>query len=107
MKFRRSLSIFAILLAASIPARAEYRAFRLAIEDKKNGTARTVVTTLDPNQYGAYHYLKSGEVARIEKTWMCRNRSDGFQPICPAPADLEQSPEKKDPSNGVSQPVLK
>ncbi|MBL7687118.1 MAG: hypothetical protein JNJ49_03715 [Bdellovibrionaceae bacterium] len=92
----------------SSAAHAEYRAFRLVIADTLNGSSRTVITTLDPLQYGQYHYLKSTERAQIEATWMCRERSENFKPICPAPeTGPEKSPDSRLPANSLPAPVVK
>ena len=89
-------------------ANAEYRAFRLVIVDALNGSSRTVITTLDPLQYGQYHYLKSTERAQIDATWMCRERSENFKPICAGPEKgPEKSPDSHLPANSLPAPVVK
>ena len=104
--------LFAALLLTNTSARAEYRAFRLVITDPLNGSSRSVVTTLDPLQYGQYHYLKSTERAQIEATWMCRDRSENFKAICSAPKERpekgpEKGPDSRLPASSLPAPVLK
>lgn len=106
-------ALFFLITFVFLPlANAEYRAFRLVITDALNGSSRTVITTLDPLQYGQYHYLKSTERAQIEATWMCRERSENFKPICSGPEKSpekqpEKSPDSRLPANSLPAPVIK
>jgi len=63
-------------------ARSEYRAYELTITNTKTSESRVVVTTLDHLQYPGYYPLKINETAQIRSTWMCKERSDYFEPIC-------------------------
>jgi len=65
----------------SFQVRAEYRAYQLLISDSTTGQKRTVITTLDDQQYVGYHHLQQTELIQIQDTWMCRGRSDLSQDI--------------------------
>lgn len=96
------------LCTVSFPPRAnaELRAFRLRITDTATGTDRTVISRLDDLQYRQYFAVKSSEIIRIEKTWMCYQRSDFTGTLCPAPeptgpvsGDQDRSPTGSPASN--------
>lgn len=91
MAIRYVLLLFCALLPLT-SAKAEYRAFRLAIKNATTGTGRTVVSTLDNEQYRQYHPLPKDDVVTIESTWMCWRRSEGEHPICPDPRPAEPVP---------------
>ncbi len=82
---RRLIVASSLALSFSVNARAEYRAYELAVVHEGTGNARTVVSTLDDLQYPSYHPLNPGERVVIRATWMCWARSDHFKAICPDP----------------------
>ena len=65
---------------------AEYRAFQLQIVG--TGGTRTVLSTLDPNQYADFHLAGRWDNVLMERSWMCYGRTNGL-PICPAPDEGE------------------
>lgn len=69
-----------------LPARAEYRVFRLVISNIDTGQSRTVMSTLDDIQYPMYHHMASNESIAIEASWMCWRRSDHLRPLCAQPS---------------------
>ncbi len=81
------LALVALLPALFFPfaAQAEFRAFRLKITDAASGTERQVVTRFDHLQYPMYRFIKKTEVAVIDQTWMCYDRSDHVGAVCAAP----------------------
>lgn len=82
-----ALAFAALLPALLIPtaAQAELRAFRLKITNATTGTERLVTTRFDHIQYGMYHRVSKDEVVIIDQTWMCYQRSDFLNSLCPAP----------------------
>jgi hypothetical protein len=73
------------LLFFNLPlARAEYRAFELAISDPTTGTERTELSNLDPVQYVKYHPVKPSTKVVYKSTWMCRGNTSSQQ-ICANP----------------------
>lgn len=74
-----------MMFAAPFAAKAEYRAYELAIVHEPTGKTRTVISTLDDQQYPGYYPLLAGERVEIRSTWMCWGRSDYFKQICPNP----------------------
>jgi hypothetical protein len=74
-----------VILTFLTPARAEYRAYELAITNAQSGQTRTVTTTLDHLQYSGYYPIAQTEVVEILSTWKCWRRSDHFKSICPNP----------------------
>jgi hypothetical protein len=85
MLYRVLLTISVLLPAL---ASAEYRAYILKITDTKTKQARTIQSTLDPDQYPGYYQVLPYEKVEIAETWMCRGRTDPFLPICPNPKNL-------------------
>ena len=77
---------------------AEYRAFELTITNSTTNQSRVVQTTLDHIQYPMYFHLQKDDRIQIASTWMCRNRTDQFMPICEKPAALQ--PPASPPSTG-------
>lgn len=72
-----------------LKARAEYRAYQLSIVDSTSGQKRTVISTLDDQQYPTYHPIRSSERVVLEDHWRCTKRTDisqdPLQKICPNP----------------------
>ena len=78
-------------LGATPKARAEYRAFTLAITNVQTGQARTVTSNLDDIQYAGYYPVRKTESIQIAATWMCWGRTGWGKRVCPNP--------KANPSN--------
>ncbi|OYZ23247.1 MAG: hypothetical protein B7Y39_05505 [Bdellovibrio sp. 28-41-41] len=98
---------FILLLALSPASFAEYRVFELEITsyaDNGNGTdtasvtgatavtspapeetgKKTLLSTLDPEQYRGYHTIQPNEKVRYISTWRCKGRTTG-KDYCPNP----------------------
>lgn len=73
------------LLFSHFDTSAEYRAYELTISDAVTNQSRVVLTTLDHIQYPIYYTIHKNERVQITSTWMCRDRTDGFAPICAPP----------------------
>ena len=80
------------LLFFIFSAHAEYRAFELNITNASTNQSRVVLSTLDHLQYPMYYPLQKDERIQITSTWMCRNRTDQFQPICDRPTPPVPAP---------------
>jgi hypothetical protein len=78
---------FLILSLFCSSLQAEYRAFELVIRDPTSGQERTVISTLDPNQYRRWNPVKPEERIFYKATWRCRGNTSDFKPICPRPAE--------------------
>jgi hypothetical protein len=76
---------FLFLIFLNLNTSAEYRAFELAISNPTTNQSRVVQTTLDHIQYPMYYLVRRDETIQIVSTWMCRNRTDNFEPICAKP----------------------
>ncbi len=77
--------VFVVLTFFSSISPAEYRAFRLRIENIKNPSEkREVLSNLDPLQYPGYYPLQADERISYTDTWMCFGRTNG-KAICPDP----------------------
>lgn len=91
------------ILVFSVQVQAEYRVFELEIttyaqndlpEDGQSTTApapspeelgkRTVLSTLDPEQYRGYHTVHPFEQVRYIATWRCKGRTSN-KDYCPNP----------------------
>jgi len=83
-----ALTVLAVLVAAPLPARAEYRAYQLLITDTRTNQSRLMISTLDDIQYPDYHHLRRDEIVSIQATWMCWGRTDPFKPICRNPYEV-------------------
>jgi hypothetical protein len=81
----RALLIFIAVFFLSLSARAEYRAFLLAVTNTQTSSTRTVTTTLDDIQYRAYYPLHKFEAVSIQATWMCWERGGEGTHYCPNP----------------------
>lgn len=83
----RSVLLIAVISLMQLPldAKAEYRAYELAIVHEPTGQTRIVLSTLDDLQYVGYYPLNAGERVEIRSHWMCWGRSDHFKSICPNP----------------------
>lgn len=69
------------IITAAMLSRAEYRAYELSINNEETGKSRTVITTLDHNQYPQYYPLSPGETVTYVNSWMCWENT-GNRPIC-------------------------
>ncbi len=72
-------------------ARAEYRAFELVITNSATGQERVEISTLDPNQYRAYHPVKIDEKVQYRATWRCRGNTSK-KPVCSRPENTSPPP---------------
>lgn len=101
------LFLFNSVVLFLTPAQAEYRVFVLQItktavtspelaKDPKAEpappTIRTLISTLDPEQYIGYFPLEEGETIKYTDTWMCTGRTGGFQPTCANPRLVKINP---------------
>lgn len=85
MSWIRPYLFISLLFVAQPLSFADYRVFRIRIEDPELGTSREEVSILDHIQYPQYYPLNKGEVIRLESSWMCyMNSSHGKKP-CPDP----------------------
>jgi hypothetical protein len=75
----------ALVLAAPVAVKPEYRAFLLKIENPRTGATREVQSTLDHIQYRRLYPLENDETVTYLDSWMCWENTGGFQPICPRP----------------------
>jgi hypothetical protein len=66
-------------------AKAEYRVFKVVINDKASGTSRTVISNLDHLQYPGYFPLRKTETIELQATWMCWGSTADFKAYCPQP----------------------
>ena len=94
----------------SLSAKAEYRAYQLAVVNSQTKASRLVEpTTLDHLQYYGYYNIQKVEYVKLISTWMCPGRTDEFEPICPnsraKAAPLEQR-QQQDPPQVLTQPQL-
>lgn len=80
--------IFACLtLNLCFSAHAEYRAFLLEVKNPDGAVVKTFKSSLDPDQYRGFYPLQDGESITYIDTWMCRGRTENFQPICASPRE--------------------
>lgn len=84
----------ALFLLLPLPTRAEFRAYQYLVKPRTQeamvaaATARTVVTSLNPVAYRAYHGGSSVDVT-LMRTWMCAGHTGRKRVPCPAPGDRE------------------
>ena len=76
MGLKRGLTVWVALLCfASNSAVASYRVYQLKIDyysqKGKVTKTETVLATLDPNQYWAYHNLRRRATVKLKDTWYC------------------------------------
>lgn len=84
MSFRKVIIGFILLF--SLASYAEYRAFLLEIyRVNQPEIKRFAISNLDDLQYPTYYPLVTGEGIRIVDTWMCWERSDFSDKVCPSP----------------------
>lgn len=79
------------LLAFSLNARAEYRAFELVIFNNSTGQEKVLISTLDPKQFSAYYPVKYDETVTYRSTWMCKGNTAGRK-ICAQPDYKKATP---------------
>ncbi len=107
---------FLIFIFIQVKVQAEYRAFELSISIvttspgsvPSSNSGRVVLSTLDHLQYPMYYHLRKDERIQIVSTWMCRNRTDQFQPICEKPAPAvkpDLNPASKPAANSATSPT--
>lgn len=73
-------------------AKAEYRAYRLKINNTTTGQERIVLSTLDHIQYPGYHPVNANETVQYVESWMCRGNTSGYKPICAQPSTRTDGP---------------
>lgn len=94
--------IAAALLTLALPARAEYRAYRMTITNQSTGAQRTVMSNLDPDQYRSLYPVLKEETIQLENSWKCYGDTS-LKPICAEPqptappASEQKTPPKSDP----------
>jgi hypothetical protein len=98
----KKIFLVLVILFTSI-AQAEYRVFILLLSNKKNASTRQIQTTLDPEQYKTLYPLNEGETLTYVDTWMCRGRTDNFNPHCDKP--VKQAPVAASPDQTGRQPA--
>ena len=81
-------------------ARAEYRAYVLAIS--REGNTRQVITNFDPTQYIGIYSLNEGETVELVDSWMCWGSQGEGIPICSNPKNPEQTSSTEDPNSSPS-----
>lgn len=92
MKFNQI--VFTTLLFWSISSLAEYRVFLLTITNSKTNSARTVKSTLDPEQYKMIYLLKPDESITYTATWRCRGNTSELSPLCENPNRASLTPQQ-------------
>lgn len=93
-----NLVLSLLFIIFSLSAKAEYRAFRLHLENKKTKVTKQFLSTLDPEQYRTQFPTQADEEITYVETWRCWGRTDFYQPICKKPdknpaRQPSQSPE--------------
>ena len=73
-----------LLLLASVPARAEYRAFELVIQ-VPGQPDQIEISNLDPTEYRHFKPVPLNARIFYRATWMCRGNTSWQKPICPNP----------------------
>jgi hypothetical protein len=91
-----------VSLLIPLGAHAEYRAFELVITDSATGQERTDLSTLDPNQYRAYHPVKYTESVKYTATWMCKGNTS-YKSICSKPENQDAKPAPGLPTPSLDQ----
>lgn len=82
------------MMAAAVPAHAEYRVYRLGIKyhpEDPDEQEIQVLTTLDDLQYETYYKITPNQQTRLIHHWMCWGRTDDLKPYCPEPPIPDQS----------------
>lgn len=64
-----------------------------------------IESTLDPEQYLAYHPLASDETISYTETWRCYGRTGGEKPHCPNPKRQPASSTDTSPATNSQNPT--
>lgn len=89
------------LIFSSAPlfyAKAEYRAFQYFI--KSRNYTNTLISTLNPVAFKAYHGGPVEIEINLLKTWMCPGYTGNFKAICPSPEKVLIQELKKENKGG-------
>lgn len=91
-----------LLLLIHLMAHAEYRVFELVITNSATGQERVEISTLDPNQYRAYHPVKIEEKVQYRATWKCRGNTSR-KATCSPPDNATSNPPPSSPTPSLDQ----
>lgn len=86
------------LLILSLPARSEYRAYKLIIKNTVTGAERVVISNFDPSHYRDLYPVHKEEEILLENSWMCYGNTSK-KPVCPEP---EAKPEETLPKSDLN-----
>ncbi len=88
------MKLFFLIFFLTQFSKAEYRVFILKIENTQTQTAKTIKSTLDPEQYKSIYLLKPTETISYVDTWRCMGSTRDFMPLCNAPPKIEKPPQQ-------------
>lgn len=85
ISFRASLVLSLLIFLFSKDIKAEYRAHQYVITNKQSNDNYTVVSSLNPRAYLAYHGGSESIEIKLVNTWLCPGYTGRKKPVCKSP----------------------
>ena len=82
---RASLVLSLLTFLFTFNIRAEYRAHQYVITNKQSDEDYTIVSSLNPRAYLAYHGGSESIELKLVNTWLCPGYTGKKKPICKSP----------------------